>query len=85
MGKKDFDDFINKQVQKKDAGKQIDWNAKRDEWSAIPGDYKFQNLPASFWKNDSLSFEKCKDKNLFIGSKTSEKYILGQCIQKNGI
>ncbi len=32
MGKKDFDNFLNKQVQEKDAGKQIDWKAKRYEW-----------------------------------------------------
>lgn len=32
MGKKDFDEFLNKQVQEKDADKQIDWKAKLDEW-----------------------------------------------------
>ena len=32
MGKRDFDDFLNKQTQEKDAGKQIDWDAKRNEW-----------------------------------------------------
>jgi len=32
MGKKDFDDFLNKQAQEKNAGKQIDWDAKRNEW-----------------------------------------------------
>ncbi len=32
MGKKDFEDFLNQQVQEKDSGKEKDWDAKRDEW-----------------------------------------------------
>lgn len=34
MGKKDFDEFLNKLGQEKDANKHIDWKAKRDEWIA---------------------------------------------------
>lgn len=32
MSKTDFDEFINKQSDEKTADKQVDWNAKRDEW-----------------------------------------------------
>ncbi len=59
MGKKDFDDFLNKQVQEKDAGKKIDWNAKRDGWIAyLDQFYKtVEGFLSEYLDNGKINYE----------------------------
>ena len=59
MSKKDFDEFINKQMQEKAEKKEIDWGAKRDEWlSSLDQFYKtIEEFLAEYVESGKVSYD----------------------------
>jgi len=72
MSKKDFDDFINKQVNEKHNEKPIEWDARRDEWLEYLSNFyqKIEVFLGDYKKDEKLDF-KYIEKDIFeeyIGS-----------------